>query len=243
MDYAKVNRLWYQPPQPRLIHSQPPRAAPFYTHRLLLWMPRRLWALRLTCPSESCSERELRSAGMYPHVRQVVDVDGYYNLAAEYLECSHCKKKVISWSHPILEQLDIGHRLQFPAVLTYKLACDNKVVRLLRSRGLGNGPFQLQRKIHEQHSEAWLQKTAHYLSQCQEFSQASDRRLISRPSFDDPVPMPSVHTYHWLLQVYCNDVLQRINDIKAAITSTFGRVLKMDSTKKVRKALFSLNNF
>ncbi len=75
-----------------------------------------------------------------------------------------------------------------PAVLTYRLACDNRVVQLLRSRGLGNGPsFQLQRKLHEQHSEAWLQKTAHYLSQCQEFSQARHTDSFPAP----PLTIPS----------------------------------------------------
>ena len=231
---SNVNCLWYHPPQPRPIYGQQPSAAQFFTHRLLLWMPRKLWALRLTCPTETCTDRELHSAGMYPHVRQVVDIDGFYNLASEYLECSFCKRKFISWSQPILDQLDIGHRLQFPAVLTYKLACDFRVVRLLRCRGLGNSPSQLQRKLQEQHSEAWLQKTAHYLSECQQFARAGDRGLISRPLFDDPPPMSPVPKYQWLLQVYCNDVLQRIDEIKAAITSTFGRVLKLDSTKKVR---------
>ena len=92
------------------------------------------------------------------------------------------QEKVISWSQAILQQLDIGHRVQFPAILTYKQACDIKVVRLLRSRGLGNSPSQLQRKLHEQHGEAWLQKTAHYLSQCHEFVKASDRGLIAPPN-------------------------------------------------------------
>ncbi|KAJ8359639.1 hypothetical protein SKAU_G00161640 [Synaphobranchus kaupii] len=58
--------------------------------------------------------------------------------AWEYLECRRCKRKVISWSHAILTQLDIGHRLQFPCSLTAKLACDIKVIRLMRQRGLGN---------------------------------------------------------------------------------------------------------
>ncbi|KAJ8359637.1 hypothetical protein SKAU_G00161620 [Synaphobranchus kaupii] len=59
-------------------------------------------------------------------------------LTSKYLECRRCKRKVISWSHAILTQLDIGHRLQFPCSLTAKLACDIKVIRLMRQRGLGN---------------------------------------------------------------------------------------------------------
>jgi len=54
-------------------------------------------------------------------VRQVLDVDGFYNLASEYLECTSCKGRYISWSDDILRQLDVGHRRLFPAILTYRL--------------------------------------------------------------------------------------------------------------------------
>ncbi|CAH3183649.1 unnamed protein product, partial [Porites evermanni] len=39
------------------------------------------------------------------------------------------------------------------------------------------------------------------------------------------------------LTVYCRDVLSRLEEVKAYITSTFGSVLKIDSTKKVTKKL------
>lgn len=39
------------------------------------------------------------------------------------------------------------------------------------------------------------------------------------------------------MQVYTKDVMQRLVDIKASITSQFGRVLKMDLTKKAAKKL------
>ena len=37
-----------------------------------------------------------------------------------------------------------------------------------------------------------------------------------------------------LLTVYCRDVLSRLEEVKAYITSTFGSVLKINSTKKVK---------
>ena len=37
----------------------------------------------------------------------------------------------------------------------------------------------------------------------------------------------------WFLAVYVRDVLSRLDEVKAKITSTFGSVLKMESTKKV----------
>ena len=39
------------------------------------------------------------------------------------------------------------------------------------------------------------------------------------------------------MDVYIRGVLQRIEEVKASITSTFGRILKMDSTKKIVKKL------
>ena len=47
-----------------------------------------------------------------------------------------------------------------------------------------------------------------------------------------PVPSPS-----WLLSVYANDVFSRLGELRAKITSTFGTILKLDSTKRVTKKL------
>lgn len=52
-------------------------------------------------------------------------------------------------------------------------------------------------------------------------------------SFEHPPAMLPVPKHRWLMQVYAQDVLQRLDEVKASITSLFGRVLKMDSTKKV----------
>ncbi|XP_016333324.1 uncharacterized protein LOC107681530 [Sinocyclocheilus anshuiensis] len=49
--------------------------------------------------------------------------------------------------------------------------------------------------------------------------------------------MPSVPKHRWLMQVYAQDVLQRLDEMKATITSQYGRILKMDSTKKVARRL------
>ena len=192
-----------------------------------------MWQVRLVCPNPGCDDKPLTSAGIYPRVRQVLDIDCFYILAAEYLECLKCTKKLISWSPSIVKQLDIGHQLQFPVLMTHKYACDVKVVRLLRSRGLGNSSTQLYKQLEEQHHEAWLAKCAQYFSDWQAFTKAQSQNLItcanpSEPPQPTPVPKPS-----WLLTAYCQDVLSRIDEVKAQITSTFGRVLKIDSTKKV----------
>ncbi|KAK2556306.1 hypothetical protein P5673_021960, partial [Acropora cervicornis] len=148
----------WDPPQPPLITTQPRRPDRYFAQRLLLWMPRKLWKVTLYCPHEGCEKQPLTSARIYSTVRQVVDIDSNYNLAAEYLECRSCTRKVISWSPEIAKQLDVGHQVQFPVLLTYL------VIRLLRHQGLGNSSTQLQKKLTEEHSKKWLQKTAQYLT-------------------------------------------------------------------------------
>ncbi|XP_070565611.1 uncharacterized protein [Ptychodera flava] len=232
LDVARVDRLWWFPPQPSLVCCQPPRSDHYFAQPLLLWMPRTLWQVRLLCPQPNC-QCELTSAGIYQRVRQVLDVDGYYSLAAEYLECRRCKKKFISWSGVITRQLDMGHRLQFPVLLTYRYACDIRVIRVLLQRGLGNRASELRNKVIKQHHEAWLQKTAHYLTDCKDFMDSHNRGLVTLPSFDDPPPLVPIPTCKWFQLVYGNDILQRLDEVKASITSVFGTVLKIDSTKKV----------
>ena len=160
----------------------------------------------------------------------MLDLDGYYSLVTEYLECLKCKRKVISWSQAILNQLDVGYRRQFSIIITYNYACDMRVVRLLRQRSSGNSSSQLQKKLSEQHNEVWLQRVAHYLTDCQTFVEASKQQLVLPPKFDDPPPCPSVPKAGWLLTVYCRDVLSWVEEVKALITSTFGSVLKIDAT-------------
>lgn len=114
-------KLWWYPPQPPLINTQPP-ASPdlFFCRPLFLWMPLKMWLFPLVCVRLSCGKHRLTAAGIYRTVRKVLDIDGWYDLATEYLECKRCKKKYPAWSEDILGQLDIGHRSQFPALLTYR---------------------------------------------------------------------------------------------------------------------------
>ena len=120
LDSNKATRLWYDPPQPSVTCSQVPRVDYYFTHRLLLWMPRRLWRVVLRCTQPDCKDQELISAGLYPVVRQVLDIDNYYLLATEKMSCNKCNTRYIGWSGSIVNQLDVGHRLQFPVLLTYR---------------------------------------------------------------------------------------------------------------------------
>ncbi|XP_068221711.1 uncharacterized protein [Palaemon carinicauda] len=200
-------------------------------------MPRKLWKVRLACPNSFCEGHQLTSAGIYPRVRQVLDIDGYYNLAAEYLECGRCKGKLISWSGAITRQLDVGHRGRFPVLLTYRYACDLRVAILMRQRGLGNSVTQIRKKLVEERTVAWHVRVNSYMTDCVTIMDAAAKNSLVVPKPTDPPAMPELPRAGWLLKVFSNDVITRLDEVKASITSVFGNILKMDSTKKVVKKL------
>lgn len=233
----KIDRVWFYPPQPSLSCTIKPRVDRYFSRPLFLWMPRRLWLVKLYCPQQGCNRVELTSVGIYNKVRQVLDVNGYYTIAGETLICPACKKRMVSWNQKIIQQLDLGHQLQFPCILTYRYACDLKIIRLLRQRGIGNSASQIRAKIQEQHSEVWLQKCIQYMTDCQGFSLAAATGLILPPRHEEPPTLAPVPQYRWLMQVYAQDVMQRIEEVKSNITSLLGNILKIDFTKKIVKKL------
>ena len=237
MHTDRINKLWWDPPHPSIAGQGKPSISQYFSHRLFLWMPRKLWKIQLKCPQSGCRNIDLTTAGIHKKTRQVIDVAGSYNIASETLVCQKCRQKVLAWSHNIITQLDIGHQIQFPCILTAMKACDIKVVRLLHQRGLGNSSTQVEKKLREQHSEDWLIRNIQYLTDCRPFTTAAASGLVTPIEFDNPPRMTQVPQYKWLIQVYLQDELQRLEIIKAAITSNFGRILKMDSTKKVVKKL------
>ncbi len=113
-----------------------------------------------------CEGVLLTACGLYHTIRKVLDVDGYFKVETEYLECGRCHKKYASWSFVIL---DAGYCSQFPAVLAYPYSCSKRVMRLLREWALGNSTSQIIKKLMQQHAEEWLERRAVYLSVCEQF--------------------------------------------------------------------------
>lgn len=98
----------------------------------------------------------------------------------------------------------------------------------------GNSPTQLQKQISELHNSVWASKMVQYSQDCKLFSVAAKSRLLSPSTVEEPPKQLAVPTYQWFIDVYCQEVTGHIDELKAAITSTFGKILKMDSTKKVK---------
>ncbi|XP_059361668.1 uncharacterized protein LOC132099242 [Carassius carassius] len=227
-------QLWYYPPQPALIYNQAPAPDRFFCHSLLLWMPYKLWRVKVLCPNPACGQHQLTGGGLHKRARQVLDIDRTYNMVTETLICTKCRASHVSWSQTVLQQLDLGHRSEFQVILTRKYACDMRVIRLLRERGLGNSPTRVIKQLRENHSEQWLHRLARYTTQCVDFL---NQPGVMPVKFQEPPEPTVVPSCKWLLTVYSQDILTRLDEIHARITSTYGSVLKMDSTKKITKKL------
>lgn len=229
-------KLWWHPPEPPRLSASIPDPNRYFVRKVFLWMPQKMWGLRLRCVN--CDgKKDLTSKGVYNRVREVIDIDCRYYLVTQYLECPACKKTYLSYSKDILKQLDPGHRLQFPAILSHKLACDIRVITLLRSRTLGNSSSALHNNLDEIHAETWLRRVLLYLTDCKKHQDNQACGIFSnlqQPAVYQPPPdYIKVPSYQWILGIYSKDVHARVDDMKAQVTSVYGRVLKMDSTKKV----------
>ena len=106
-----------------------------------------------------------------------------------------------------------------------------RVVHLLRERGMGNNVTHLWKQLRELHSEEWLRQVSNYIFACEPHVTCS---ITTRPHIREALRMLPLPTWKGLLSIYTRDVLLRLPDAKANITSVYGTILKMDSTKKVK---------
>ena len=112
-----------------------------------------------------------------------------------------------------------------------------KVIRLFRQWGLGYSSSSSDSKLEAHYFEEWYQKCIRYLSDAEGFITVAATGLVAPVNFLDPTKQLPVPRAKWPMQFDAQDVLQRLDVTKARITSLFGRVLKLDSSKKVVKKL------
>ncbi|KAK7926306.1 hypothetical protein WMY93_008616 [Mugilogobius chulae] len=227
LDPAKIDQQWQYPPQPSYGSSHDSNSVPalhhFFGHPLFLWMPLTQLKKNLFCPQ--CKNTKLTHAGLHQELKQVFGYDDFYYLATELLSCVSCKQTFIAWSDSVVSQLDFAYRLQFPCLLTETLGCDNKVVCLIRQRG-----FEIlertEKLLREQYEEGWIRKQLQFTTAIK-----SSAGAVSFDDRDMPTTMPSFPKHAWFMQVYIQDALSRMEEIKASITSLFGQVLAIDTSK------------
>nr|XP_033932916.1 uncharacterized protein LOC117440791 [Pseudochaenichthys georgianus] len=201
-------QLWHLPTRPWPSTSQRP---------YFLWAPYKRWKYHLKCPS--CAHK-MTDGGLYKTVRRVLDLDGWYYMGTEYLECSYQEQM---HQQPFVSQL-VCERQEAagpgpPAVLTYRLSCDRKVLAQMKG---------LRSFLVEQHTAEWMRRSIPYLHTCRRVEVAG----VQMPPPQPPPQMVPVPSSGWLLSTYVLESFTRIEELKAKATSTFGSILQMDSTKK-----------
>ncbi|XP_062399917.1 uncharacterized protein LOC134089490 [Sardina pilchardus] len=241
LDFAIVDKNWWYPPQPSPVPTAIPEMVRYFGHPFFIWMPMKVWHVQLFCPHKDCG-KELSFVGLHQQIRRVVGLSRTYFMATEDLSCRGCSRAVASWSHSIVHQLDICHQVQFPCLLSSELGCDRQVVRQLRFGGPGKNIRQFQTQLEEQHTESWLQKQILFLTDFRRLMQAVASGLKTPIMLGDLPTMLPVPKHRWLMQAYSQDLLCRLEETKASITSQFGRILKMDSAKRIVKKLAGESN-
>lgn len=154
----------------------------------------------------------------------------YYLIGGDYPHWGSCVSLVCPWSKEILSQLDVAHRSTFPAVLTAQLALDRKCVTCLRPRTTGNSSSYIQAAMEEVHSEEWARRAIHYLSDCQHHQKKCALfQTTAAPEFVAPPEFRPLPLAQWFETVHSNDITAHMEEMKGVITSTYGRIWKMDS--------------
>jgi hypothetical protein len=63
------------------------------------------------------------------------------------------------------------------------------------------------------------------------------RGIVAPVSFQPPPAPQKIPSRKFFVNVFCRDVMSRLEEVNASLTSVFGRILKVDSTKKVVRKL------
>ena len=86
------------------------------------------------------------------------------------------------------------------------------------------------------HSEEWMRRNIVYMSDCQKHKRFSSLLLTSL-SYATAESFKMLPQAQWFISAYARDVWSRLDVCRADITSVFGEILKIDSTKKILKKL------
>ena len=108
---------------------------------------------------------------------------------------------------------------------------------LLRARTLGNSSTAVFNNIHELHTNEWLLRHTAYLSDCERHKKGLESFYLPVPQYDEaPLPL-KFPTPRWFASMFVRDIMKRMPELLAAATSIYGKVLKINSTKKITKKL------
>ncbi|XP_055365239.1 uncharacterized protein LOC114856362 [Betta splendens] len=239
------DRMWFYPPEPPAYAGGVlPGPQLFFRSRVFVWHPVGVWRCWLKCPrGDKCvgagNDVHLYKSGYHHRPRHICDVSSWYTMLTEVLCCGRCTKagrnhegitvgRWLAWDAAILAQLSEAHQAMFPGVVTSKRGVDKNVVRLLRHRTEGNTMIKVWRQIQKNRHDTTLLMTV-----------AEPGGIVSalRHKFQAPPPPRELPSAPLLRHAFLLAEANNVQDYRNQILSSFGTVLKMDSTKKVVKKL------
>lgn len=245
----KCDRMWFYPPEcPGLVGSTPPTPELFFRSRLFFWRPVGVWRYSIKCPRSDCPGRDknttLYRSGYSPRVRHICDINGWYYMLTEVLCCGPCLQaarregkrhfgRYNAWDKEILKQLSEAHRAMFPAALTTARGVDKTVIQLLRDRSVGNTMSKVWRQIQENHCQEYLNRVDLYTTLLTSLSTPGGIVAALGHQFTPPPQRPKLPGPRLLRHAFLLAEAEHVEDYRCQILSTFGKVLKIDSTKNV----------
>ncbi|KAI8493995.1 hypothetical protein Bbelb_283420 [Branchiostoma belcheri] len=206
---ASGSKLDY-PPKTAKAAGSAPHPDNYFQNRMFLWAPMRMWKISLFCPK--CN-LQLTHAGLYPKAREM-------QVALLPMERRHTTTTGPMSQEPVPKNA----------------ALDNKCVTLMKPRTLGNSSSYIHQAMEECHSEAWAKKCLQYLSDCEVHMRSAALTGLST-TYAEPPGFRPLPLAQWFETAHPGEIMNHQAEMKGVITSTYGRILKLDSTKKITKKL------
>lgn len=246
----KSNRMWFYPPEPPgYVSGTVPSPHLFFRGRVFVWRPIGVWRYSLRCPrGKECAGSgknvHLYESGYHHRVRQICDVTNWYSMLTEVLCCGPCTEerrksdggevgRWLAWDPAILCQLSEAHQAMFPAVLTHRRGVDKSVIQLLRDCTEMHTMMKVCRQVQENHTKDYLQRKDLYTILLMTLKKPGGIVSAFKHKFEAPPPQRELPSARLLRHAFLLTEAGNMQDYRNQILSTFGTVLKIDSTKKV----------
>lgn len=98
------------------------------------------------------------------------------------------------------------------------------------------GNFVEVHKVQFKNASFWhlpKSQSMNYLMDCELHKKRSSFGQTEAVVYQKPPSFCPLPLAQWFETVHANEILAHVNEMRGVITSTYGRILKMDSTKKV----------
>ncbi|XP_028298128.1 uncharacterized protein LOC114460375 isoform X4 [Gouania willdenowi] len=125
----------------------------------------------------------------------------------------------------------------FPAVLTRMCGVDKQIIRLMRDRTVGNTMAKVWRQVQESHCEDYLHRKDLYTTLLSQLNKPGGIIRTLSHQFQRPPTRRELPSPQLLRKAFLISEVENIEDYRTQIMSTFGKVLKYDSTRKICKKL------